>query len=65
MRIYAVEEYNQDQQLTKYWLFDNLERAQEFVNRLQVWNSYLKVNNVFIKAEYTYTFKITDPQDRE
>ena len=57
MRIYAVEEYNQEQQLTKYWLFDNLERAQEFVNRLQVWNS-------FSKAEYTYTFKITDPQDR-
>tara|TARA_R110000824_G_scaffold374831_1_gene565463 strand:- start:348 stop:524 length:177 start_codon:yes stop_codon:yes gene_type:complete len=58
MRIYAVEEHNQDQELTKYWLFDELERAQDFVKRLRAWNS-------FSKAEYIYTFKVTDPQDRE
>jgi hypothetical protein len=57
MRIYAVEERNQDKQLTKYWLFDNLERAQDFVNNIRY--------NFFTKEGYTYTFKITDPQDRE
>lgn len=57
MRIYAVEEYNQNSQLTKYWLFDNLEKAQEFVNSIRY--------NFFSKEGYTYKFKITDPQDRE
>ena len=58
MRIYAVEEYNQDQQLTKYWLFDNLEKAQDFVKQLRAWNS-------FSKAYSINTTQITDPQDRE
>ncbi len=52
MIIYAVEEYNQDKQLTKYWLFDSLEKAQDFVNNVRC--------NFFTKEGYTYTFKITE-----
>ena len=70
MRIYAVEEYNQDQELTKYWLFDNLEKAQDFVKQLRAWNSRfaspkLRAWNSFSKTYSINTTQITDPQDRE
>ena len=58
MRIYAVEEYNKTNELTKYWLFDNLEKAQDFVEQLRVWRSYSCTYSIT-------TTQIIDPKDRE
>ena len=56
MRIYIIEEYNQSDKLTKYWLFDELKKALDF-------DEFCK-GQLKAKEGYTYQVNISDPQDR-
>ena len=56
MRIYIIEEYSPSNKLTRYWLFDELEKTSDFL--------------AFCKAQpkckdgFTYQINISDPNDR-
>ena len=56
MRIYIIEEYNPSNELTRYWLFDEPERALEF-------EAFCKAQPKF-KDGFTYQISISDPNDR-
>tara|TARA_Y100001938_G_scaffold150856_1_gene243854 strand:+ start:7993 stop:8178 length:186 start_codon:yes stop_codon:yes gene_type:complete len=56
MRIYILEEYNQTNKLTRYWLFDELEKLLSF-------DSFCK-DQPKAKEGFTYQINISDPQDR-
>ena len=56
MRIYIIEEYNPSNELTRYWLFDELEKALDF-------DEFCKAQPKY-KDGYTYQINISDPNDR-
>ena len=56
MRIYIIEEYNPSNKLTRYWLFDELERALSF-------DEFCKAQPKY-KDGFTYQINISDPNDR-
>jgi len=56
MRLYIIEEYNQSDKLTRYWLFDELKKALDF-------DEFCK-GQVKATEGYTYQVNISDPQDR-
>lgn len=56
MRVYILEEYNQSNKLTRYWLFDKLESLLSF-------DSFCK-EQAKAKEGFTYQINISDPQDR-
>jgi len=56
MRIYIVEEHNPSNELTRYWLFDELKNAQSFVT--------FCMKPQMSKEGYTYNIKCSDPNDR-
>ena len=56
MRLYIIEEYDQSDKLTKYWLFDELEKALDFDKFCKTQHNY--------RNGYTYQVNISDPQDR-
>jgi hypothetical protein len=56
MRIYILEEYDPSNQLTRYWLFDELKNAQSFVT--------FCMKPQMSKEGYTYNIKCSDPNDR-
>ena len=56
MRLYIIEEYNPSNELTKYWLFDELEKALDF-------DKFCK-GQAKATEGYTYQVNISDPQDR-
>ena len=56
MRIYIIEEYNPSNELTRYWLFDELEKALDF-------DEFCKAQPK-CKDGFTYQINISDPNDR-
>jgi len=56
MRVYILEEYSQTNKLTRYWLFDELERLLSF-------DSFCK-EQPKAKEGFTYQINISDPIDR-
>jgi hypothetical protein len=56
MRIYIIEEYDQSDKLTRYWLFDELQKALDF-------DEFCK-GQVKFSEGFTYQVNISDPQDR-
>lgn len=57
MRLYILEEYNLQDKLTNYWLFDALEKCLSF-------DEFCKKHPRF-ELGYTYQIKISDPNDRD
>ena len=56
MRIYVLEEYNQTNKLTRYWLFGELEKLLSF-------DSFCK-EQPKAKEGFTYQINISELQDR-
>ncbi len=56
MRIYIIEEYNPSNELTRYWLFDDLGKTLDF-------DQFCKAQPKH-KEGFTYQINISDPQDR-
>lgn len=56
MRVYILEEYNQSNKLTRYWLFDDLGKTLDF-------DQFCK-EQPKAKEGFTYQINISDPQDR-
>ena len=56
VRIYIIEECNPSNELARYWLFDELQKALDFEEFCKTQYNY--------RNGYTYQVNISDPQDR-